>query len=62
MNPTILDVVKKEVRKLLVVGVIYPISENIRVSPVQVVPRKSGITVMRNHDNELIPTRVANSW
>ncbi|RDX83409.1 hypothetical protein CR513_35680, partial [Mucuna pruriens] len=28
MNPTILDVVKKEVTKLLVVGIIYPISDS----------------------------------
>ncbi|RDY09838.1 hypothetical protein CR513_05727, partial [Mucuna pruriens] len=28
MNPTILDVVKKEVTKLLVAGIIYPIIDN----------------------------------
>ncbi|RDX85792.1 hypothetical protein CR513_32966, partial [Mucuna pruriens] len=51
LNPTILDVVKKEVRKLLVVGIIYPISDSNWVSPVQVVPKKSGMTVMKNwHD------------
>ncbi|RDY06039.1 hypothetical protein CR513_10035, partial [Mucuna pruriens] len=40
MNPTILDVVKKEVTKLLTVGIIYPISDSQWVSPVQVVPKK----------------------
>ena len=62
LNPTILEVVKKEVMKLLAAGIIYPISDSTWVSPVQVVPKKSGITVVRNQDNELVPTRVANSW
>ncbi|RDX80918.1 Retrovirus-related Pol polyprotein, partial [Mucuna pruriens] len=53
MNPTILDVIKKEVTKLLVVGIIYPISDSQRVSPVQVVPKKSGMTVMKNQHDEL---------
>ena len=61
LNLTILDVVKKEVMKLLVAGIIYPISDSTWVSPVQVVPKKEGITVVRNQDNELILTRVANS-
>ncbi|RDX93077.1 Retrovirus-related Pol polyprotein, partial [Mucuna pruriens] len=43
MNLTILDVVKKEVTKLLAVGIIYPISDSQWVSLVQVVPKKSGI-------------------
>jgi len=62
LNPTILDVVKKEVMKLLAVGIIYPIFYNTWVSPVQVVTKKSGITIVKNQDNELNPTRVANSW
>ncbi|XP_068503952.1 uncharacterized protein [Phaseolus vulgaris] len=32
------------------------------VSPIQVVPKKSGITVIKNERNELIPTRVQNNW
>ena len=62
LNPTILDVVKKEVTKLLAAGIIYPISDSTWVSPVQVVLKKSGITVVKNQDNVLVPTRVANSW
>jgi len=61
LNPTILNVVKKEVMKLLAAGIIYPISDSTWASPVQVVPKKSGITFVRNQDNELILTRVANS-
>jgi len=48
LNPIILDVVKKEVMELLVIGINYPFSDNTWVSPVQVVPKKSGITVVRN--------------
>ena len=52
------EVIKSEVIKLLDVGIIYPISDSTWVSPVQVVPKKSGITVVKNEDNELVPTRV----
>ncbi|RDX99223.1 hypothetical protein CR513_17744, partial [Mucuna pruriens] len=62
LNPTLLDVVKKEVTKLLAVGIIYPISDSQWVSPVQVVPKKSGMTVARNQYDELVPTRIQNSW
>ncbi|XP_050916838.1 uncharacterized protein LOC127132019 [Lathyrus oleraceus] len=57
LNPLILDVVKKEVTKLLQAGIIYPISDSKWVSPVQVVPKKSGLTVIKNEKNELVPTR-----
>ncbi|RDY09474.1 hypothetical protein CR513_06157, partial [Mucuna pruriens] len=53
LNLTILDVVKKEVTKLLATGIIYPISDNQWVSPVQVVPKKSGMTVTKNQQDEL---------
>ncbi|RDX94165.1 hypothetical protein CR513_23479, partial [Mucuna pruriens] len=53
MNLTILEVVKKEVTKLLAVGIIYPISDSQWVSPVQVVPKKSGMIVMKNQHDEL---------
>jgi tRNA(Ser,Leu) C12 N-acetylase TAN1 len=52
------EVVKKEVLKLLDVGIIHPISDSQWVSPVQVVQKKSGITVVKNEDEELIPTRI----
>ncbi|RDX78134.1 hypothetical protein CR513_41642, partial [Mucuna pruriens] len=62
LNPTILGVVKKEVTKLLAAGIIYPISDSIWVNLVQVVPNKFGMTMMRNRNDELVPTRVQNSW
>ena len=52
------EVVKKEVLKLLNVGVIYPIEDSKWVSLTQVVPKKFGVTVVENEHNELIPTRV----
>ncbi|RDX85412.1 hypothetical protein CR513_33401, partial [Mucuna pruriens] len=54
LNLTLLDVVKKEVTKLLAAGIIYPISDSQWVSPVQVVPKKSGMTVAKDqHDKRL---------
>ena len=42
------EVVQKEVTKLLEAGIIYPISDSPWVSPVQVVPKKGGMTVIHN--------------
>ncbi|XP_024042132.1 uncharacterized protein LOC112099218 [Citrus clementina] len=62
LNPHMKEVVKTEVLKLLDVGIIYPISDSKWVSPTQVVPKKSGITVVKNEKGELIPTRITSSW
>ncbi|RDX99341.1 hypothetical protein CR513_17618, partial [Mucuna pruriens] len=62
LNPTILDVVKKEVTKLLVAGINYPISDNQCVSLVQVVSKKSGMSIMKNQQDELVPMRIQNNW
>ncbi|KAG5532462.1 hypothetical protein RHGRI_026932 [Rhododendron griersonianum] len=62
LNPIMKDVVKAEVLKLLDVGIIYPIADSKWVSPIQVVPKKSGITVVPNANNELVPTRVTTGW
>src|SRR5579862_2381114 len=56
------EVVKKEVLKLLENGIIYPISDSKWVSPIHVVPKKSGLTVVQNEDNELVPQRVQIGW
>ena len=48
--------------KLLDAGIIYPISDSKWVSPTQVVPKKSGVTVVKNEHNELVPTRVQTGW
>ncbi|XP_070667507.1 uncharacterized protein [Malus domestica] len=57
LNPPMMDVVKKEIIKLLDYGVIYPISDSQWVSSVQVVPKKSGVTVVKSEENELVPIR-----
>ncbi|GJQ89879.1 retrotransposon protein, putative, ty1-copia subclass [Tanacetum coccineum] len=57
VNPKIHEVIKKEVIKLLDAELIYPIFDNPWVSPVHCVPKKDGMTVIENEDNELIPTR-----
>ena len=56
------EVVRKEVVKLMDAGIIYPISDSSWVSPVQVVPKKGGMTVVKNDKNELIPTRTVTGW
>ena len=62
LNPNMKEVVKAEVLKLLDVEIIYPISDSNWVSPTQVVPKKSGVTVVKNANDELIPTRVTTGW
>ena len=62
LNPSMNEEVRKEVLKLLEVSLIYPISDSAWVSPVQVVPNKGGMTVIRNEKNDLIPTRTVTGW
>ncbi|RVW67232.1 Retrovirus-related Pol polyprotein from transposon opus [Vitis vinifera] len=51
-----------EVLKLLQAGIIYPIFDSPWVSPAQVVPKKSGITVVQNEKGEEIATRLTSGW
>ncbi|KAL5579942.1 hypothetical protein UlMin_012384 [Ulmus minor] len=62
LNLIMKEVVKKEIIKWLDAGIIYPISDSSWVSPVQCVPKKGGMTVVENANNELIPTRVVTGW
>lgn len=57
-----MDVEKKEIIKLLEVGVIYSILDSNWVSIVQVVPKKTRIIVVKNLNDELVPTHVQNGW
>ena len=61
-NPVMKEVVRKEVLKLMNAGFIYAISDSPWVSPVHVVPKKGGFTVIRNEKNDLIPTRTVTGW
>ncbi|GFZ06767.1 hypothetical protein Acr_18g0009370 [Actinidia rufa] len=62
LNPNMKEVVRGEVLKLLDAGIIYLISDSKWVSPTQVVPKKSGITGVKNEHNELVPTRIQTGW
>ncbi|GJR94462.1 reverse transcriptase domain-containing protein [Tanacetum coccineum] len=62
VNPKIHKVIKKEVLKLLDAEMIYPISDSPWVSPMHYVPKKGGITVVVNEENELILTRLVTGW
>ena len=51
LNPAMKEVVRAEILKLLNAGIIYAISDRPWVSPVQVVPKKGGMTVVKNDNN-----------
>jgi hypothetical protein len=55
-------VVKKEVLKLLHAGIIYPVSHSEWICPIQVVPKKGGMIVVKNKKNEIIPQRTVPGW
>jgi len=57
LKPSIQEVVKKEILKLLKAGIIYAISDSAWVSPAYVVLKKRGMTVIKNENNDLIPAR-----
>nr|GEY11948.1 reverse transcriptase domain-containing protein [Tanacetum cinerariifolium] len=62
VNPKIHDVIKREVEKLLDAGLIYPISDSPWVSPIHWIPKKGGMTVIKNDENKLVPTRLVKGW
>nr|GEU35074.1 reverse transcriptase domain-containing protein [Tanacetum cinerariifolium] len=62
VNPKIHDVIKKEVEKLLEARLIYPISYSPWVSSINCVPKKGGMTVITNDENELVLTRLVTGW
>ncbi|XP_075077225.1 uncharacterized protein LOC142163968 [Nicotiana tabacum] len=62
LNPSMQEVVKKDIIKWLDVGVVYPIADSSSVSPIQCVPKNGGMTVIENEKNELIPMRIVTGW
>src|SRR3954467_15696698 len=56
--PKMKEVVGNEILKLLEAGIIYPIADSRWVSPVHCVPKKGGINVVPNDNDELIPQSV----
>ena len=62
LNPHMKEVVRIKVLKLLQVGIIYPISDSTWVSPTQMVPKKSGVTTVKNEKGEELSTRLTTDW
>ncbi|GJS16929.1 reverse transcriptase domain-containing protein [Tanacetum coccineum] len=62
LNPKVQDVVKNEIVKLLDSGLIYPISDSPWASPVHVVPKKGGMTVVLNDNNKAVLSRTVTAW
>ena len=56
------EVVRKELLKWLNTRFIYAILDSPWASPVHVVPKKGGFTIIKNEKNELIPTRTVTGW
>ncbi|CAM9000090.1 unnamed protein product [Rhodiola kirilowii] len=62
LNPNLSKVVFKEITKLRNAGIIYSVPDSEWVSPIHVVPKKGGLTVVQNDKGELVPTRTVNGW
>ncbi|CAM8929096.1 unnamed protein product [Rhodiola kirilowii] len=62
LNPKLIDVVFKEITKLRDAGIIYSVPDSEWVSPIHVVPKKRGLTIVQNNKGELVPTRTVNGW
>ncbi|GJT61099.1 reverse transcriptase domain-containing protein [Tanacetum coccineum] len=62
LNLNMQEVVKKEIVKLLDAGIIYPIADSPWVSPIHCMPKKGGITIVINENDELLPTRTVTGW
>jgi hypothetical protein len=56
------EVVRTEVIMLLDARIIYPIYDSKWVSPIHVMPKRAGLTVVKNKDNELVPTQIQSGW
>jgi hypothetical protein len=62
LNPPMIEVVKAEILKLLDAWFIYPIKDSKWVAPIHVVPKKTGIMMVKSKDDELIPTCISSDW
>ena len=62
LTPLMEEVVKKEIHKLLEVGTIFPILESPWVSPVQIVPKKAGVTMEENQEGKMVPVKNPTGW
>ena len=62
LHPKMKEVVRKDVIKLIEARIIYPIADSKLVSPVHCVPKKGGMTVVPNDDNELVAQRTVTGY
>ena len=62
LNPKMKEVVRKEILKLLEAGIIYLVTDSQWVSHVHCVPKKGGITIVPNDNDELIPQRIVTGY
>ena len=62
LNPVLQDVVKKEILKLREADIIFSISDSKWVSPIHVVPKKGGHTVVQNEKGEMVQMRPTTGW
>jgi hypothetical protein len=62
LNPNLKEVVRKKVIELLEAGIIYLIADSKWVSPVHCVPKKGGITLVPNYENELVAQRTVTGY
>lgn len=62
INLIMSEVVRKEVLKLLEVGILYQKSDSQRVIPVCVVPNNRGLTVVKNEKGEYVAKHVEKGW
>jgi len=58
LNSIMQEAVHTEIIKLLDNRIIYPISDSQWVCPVHTLPKKSGFTVVKNENKELVQTRL----
>ena len=62
LNPNMKEVVRLEIIKWLDAGIIFLISDGVWISPIHVVPKKDGTTIIKEKNNELIPSRPVVGW
>ena len=62
LTPHMQEVVGVEVLKFLQTDISYPISDSPWVSPTQVIPKKSRVSIVQNKKGEDMPTRLTTGW
>jgi hypothetical protein len=62
LNPKMKEVIRKEVIKFIEADIMYPITYSKWVSHVHRLPKKGGMIVVANAENELIPQRTITAY